>query len=71
MDLIILAFLFLKVVTQTQKLGQFGSRDTGGKDHASSRYVHTYLSKLTRLIYPEPDDHLLKYLDDDGKIVEP
>jgi DNA topoisomerase-2 len=29
------------------------------------------LSKLSRLIYPEHDDHLLKYLDDDGKIVEP
>ena len=51
--------------------GQFGSRAMGGKDAASPRYITTYLSPLTRALYPEPDDHCLRYLDDDGKLVEP
>ena len=32
--------------------GQFGSRNEGGKDHASARYIFTHLSKITRYIYP-------------------
>jgi len=32
--------------------GQFGSRNEGGKDHASARYIFTNLNRLTRLIYP-------------------
>jgi DNA topoisomerase-2 len=51
--------------------GQFGTRLQGGKDSASERYIFTYLNKLTRLIFPEMDDHILKYLDDDGQLVEP
>ena len=52
-------------------LGQFGTRLTGGKDSASERYIFTYLNKITRIIYPEIDDKILKYLDDDGTFVEP
>ena len=51
--------------------GQFGTRLLGGKDAASERYIYTHLNQLTRLIYPEIDDALLNYLDDDGTIVEP
>jgi DNA topoisomerase-2 len=51
--------------------GQFGTRLQGGKDSASERYIFTYLNKMTRLIFPEMDDHILKYLDDDGMLVEP
>jgi len=51
--------------------GQFGTRLQGGKDSASERYIFTYLNKMTRLIFPEMDDHILKYLDDDGQLVEP
>jgi len=51
--------------------GQFGTRLQGGSDSASERYIHTNLSKITRLIYPEADDAILKYLDDDGTPVEP
>lgn len=54
-----------------QKDGQFGSRLNGGKDAANARYIYTKLHKLTRLIYPEDDDVLLNYLEDDGDIVEP
>ena len=51
--------------------GQFGTRLLGGKDAASERYIFTHLNLLTRLIYPEIDDALFDYLDDDGSIVEP
>mgnify|MGYP001807239033 CR=1 FL=1 len=40
--------------------GQFGTRNLGGKDHASGRYIFTNLSKITRKIFPEPDDHRTK-----------
>lgn len=51
--------------------GQFGTRLLGGKDAASARYIYTYLSKITRAIFKEADDHLLNYLDDDGQSIEP
>ncbi|MAU36393.1 MAG: hypothetical protein CMD14_03365 [Flavobacteriales bacterium] len=51
--------------------GQFGTRLQGGSDSASERYIHTNLNKITRLIFPEADDYVLKYLDDDGTPVEP
>jgi DNA topoisomerase-2 len=51
--------------------GQFGTRLAGGKDSASERYIYTALNKLTRSIFPESDDRILKYLDDDGFPVEP
>lgn len=42
--------------------GQFGSRNLGGKDHASARYIFTNLNKVARLLFPEADDHILTYL---------
>jgi len=51
--------------------GQFGTRLSGGKDSASERYIFTMLSPLTRHIFPQDDDNVLDYLDDDGEMVEP
>ncbi|KAL7998934.1 putative ribosomal protein S5 domain 2-type [Plasmopara halstedii] len=51
--------------------GQFGTRLQGGKDAASPRYIFTLLQKHTRLVFPEEDDALLHYADDDGYPVEP
>jgi DNA topoisomerase-2 len=51
--------------------GQFGTRLQGGKDSASERYIFTQLSKITRILFPEKDDKILKYLNDDGLLVEP
>jgi DNA topoisomerase-2 len=51
--------------------GQFGSRIKGGKDASSPRYIFTQLEKITRCIFTEQDDHVLKYLTDDGTPVEP
>jgi len=51
--------------------GQFGSRLKGGSDSASERYIFTLLNKITRSIFPQQDDLILKYLNDDGTPVEP
>jgi len=51
--------------------GQFGSRIKGGQDASSPRYIFTRLETITRMIFPEQDDHILKYLNDDGTPVEP
>ena len=51
--------------------GQFGTRLHGGDDSASERYIFTQLNTLTRYIFPELDDNVLNYLNDDGTIVEP
>ena len=51
--------------------GQFGTRLQGGKDHASPRYVFTRLAPTCRAMFPESDDALLDYLDDDGQSIEP
>lgn len=51
--------------------GQFGTRLQGGDDSASERYIFTQLNPLTRYIFPEADDIVLTYLEDDGFPVEP
>ena len=51
--------------------GQFGTRNEGGQDAASARYIFTRLNPAARLVFPAADDALLAYLDDDGKRVEP
>jgi len=51
--------------------GQFGSRIKGGKDASSPRYIFTRQERITRRIFIEQDDHVLKYLTDDGTPVEP
>ena len=51
--------------------GQFGTRLQGGKDHASPRYIFTRLAPICRAIFPECDDALLDYLNEDGQVIEP
>ena len=51
--------------------GQMGTRIMGGKDSASPRYIFTRLTIIAKLLYPEVDNKVLKYLDDDGTVVEP
>jgi len=51
--------------------GQFGTRLQGGDDSASERYIFTMLNSLTRYLFPEADDAVLTYLNDDGTMVEP
>uniref|UniRef100_A0A0K0EEJ7 DNA topoisomerase 2 n=1 Tax=Strongyloides stercoralis TaxID=6248 RepID=A0A0K0EEJ7_STRER len=54
-----------------QPIGQFGTRASGGSDHASGRYIHTSLNPLTRLLFPKEDDKLLKYIEEENQIIEP
>ena len=54
-----------------QPNGQFGTRLHGGDDSASERYIFTQLNSLTRYIFPDVDDAVLNYLNDDGTLVEP
>ena len=51
--------------------GQFGTRLAGGEDAASPRYIFTHLSPVARYLFPEEDDVLLDYLEDDGQLIEP
>jgi DNA topoisomerase-2 len=51
--------------------GQYGTRDAGGKDHASARYIFTELAPITRHMFNPSDDPLLAYQKDDGIMVEP
>ncbi|QIG59727.1 topoisomerase 2 [Dishui Lake phycodnavirus 3] len=51
--------------------GQFGTRLMGGKDASQTRYIFTKLSKNTRKLFDPRDDPILKYLDDDGRQIEP
>ena len=51
--------------------GQFGTRLHGGDDSASERYIFTQLNSLTRKIFPDVDDAVLNYINDDGLLVEP
>ncbi|XP_078179281.1 DNA topoisomerase 2-like isoform X6 [Carex rostrata] len=54
-----------------QPNGQFGTRHQGGKDHASTKYIYTQLSPLTRFLFPKDDDILLEYQTEDGQSIEP
>src|SRR6056300_1250069 len=51
--------------------GQFGTRIMGGKDASQPRYIFTKLSPETRHIFDVRDDDILRYMEDDGKRVEP
>ena len=51
--------------------GMFGSRNSGGKDAASPRYIFTKMDALTHLLYREEDSPLLEYNIEDGDSVEP
>ncbi len=51
--------------------GQFGSKVQGGSDASSPRYIFTHLSSLARLVFPELDDAVHEYLQEDGERIEP
>ncbi|KAN0123255.1 DNA topoisomerase, type IIA-like domain containing protein [Russula decolorans] len=51
--------------------GQYGTRDQGGKDHASARYIFTEPAPITRTIFHAADDPLHNYLKEDNDQIEP
>ena len=51
--------------------GQYGTRDQGGKDHASPRYIHTEPKSIARIVFNPADDPLLNEQKEDNQIIEP
>lgn len=51
--------------------GNFGTRRVGGKDSASPRYIFTQIGDLTKDIFIDYDNAILKYNIEDGDTVEP
>lgn len=50
-------------------IGQFGSRYNNTA--ASPRYIYTSLNPITRKVFREDDDAILKYIFDEGEWIEP
>ena len=51
--------------------GQYGTRDQGGKDHASARYIYTEPAPISRCVFHPNDDALLNPQKEDGQLIEP
>jgi DNA topoisomerase-2 len=51
--------------------GQFGTRNMGGEDSASPRYICTCLTPITFALFPKAQLPVLKYEEDDGEKIEP
>ena len=51
--------------------GQFGTRESGGKNAAQARYIFTKAEYMTQFIFPDADDVVLDYIMEDGTEVEP
>ncbi|KAJ4485455.1 DNA topoisomerase II [Lentinula aciculospora] len=51
--------------------GQFGTRDQGGKDHASGRYINTLPMPIARSVFHSDDDALLNAQFEDNSQIEP
>jgi DNA topoisomerase-2 len=51
--------------------GQFGTRLQGGKDSGAPRYIWTYMSKITNVLYNPNDLPLLQYNVEEGQPIEP
>lgn len=47
-------------------VGQFGTRNLGGKEAASARYIFTQLNPVTRTMFHENDDSVLEFLEEEG-----
>ena len=58
-------------INQLYPSGNFGTRRLGGKDAASSRYIFTQLSSLTRNIFISKDECILEHIIEEGDVVEP
>ena len=51
--------------------GQYGTRATGGKDHAAPRYISTMPTPMSRVFFNPADDSLLNAQKDDDALIEP
>lgn len=51
--------------------GQYGTREQGGKNHASPRYIFTQPTPISKVIFNPADDALLTVQKDDNMVIEP
>jgi DNA gyrase/topoisomerase IV subunit B len=51
--------------------GNFGSRQGGGSDAASPRYIFTALRPEVKILFNETDNQLLNYIEEEGTKIEP
>ena len=51
--------------------GQFGTRLLGGKDAGAPRYIWTYMSNITSVLFNSDDNAVLKYNEEEGQTIEP
>ena len=51
--------------------GQFGTRNKGGEDYSSPRYIYTELNKVTRHLFNKNDLPLFDYIFEEGQKIEP
>ena len=66
------AFPGKKLYPMLQSVGNTGSRNEGGKDHGSSRYVSVKLNtKIYEAFFRKEDNILLEYLECDNQAIEP
>lgn len=52
-------------------IGQFGTRNQGGSEAASARYIFTNVAPVTRHIFHEMDEAVLEFLEEEGQSIEP
>lgn len=64
-------FVYSNNINLLYPQGQFGSRLLAGKDAASARYIFTRLTDITKFLFRKEDEPVLKYMEDDGEVVEP
>ena len=58
-------------INMLSPIGLFGTRQHGGKDYSSARYICTMLTKEAELMFPEEDRPVLEYLVDENVSIEP
>ena len=51
--------------------GQFGTRIQGGKDAGAPRYIWTYMSRITSVLFNTDDNAVLSYNEEEGINIEP
>lgn len=51
--------------------GQYGTREQGGKNHASPRYIFTEPTAISKIIFNPADEALLNQQKDDNQLIEP
>ena len=58
-------------ISLLEPIGSFGTRLSGGKDSAASRYIYTKLKDITKSFFMSIDNEIIDYKTEDNNVVEP